>query len=108
MSPGERTPGIAGESLGQAARVRVVLGEPLDHPGVAVPQGDEAGRGQHARLAHPAAEQLARPARPGDERASPTTTEPAGHARPFDRQNVTESAGAASSLADGRPARRRR
>ena len=90
----------AGQGLGEPARVGVVLGQPVDHPVRAVRQRDEPGRGQDAGLAHPAADQLAGAARAPDELASsPTTIEPTGQPRPFERQNVTLSAGPARSIA---------
>src|SRR5207249_10931154 len=54
------------QSMGQAGRVAVVAGEPLD----VVLERVEAGRGEHARLPHRAAEDLARTARAGDEVAA--------------------------------------
>ena len=50
--------GQLGEDLREPAGVLVVVGQPLDHPVAAVPQRDEPGRGDHARLAHPAADEL--------------------------------------------------
>ena len=58
---------------------------------------DQSGRGQHARLPHSAAQPLAIAAGAVDDFARPTSMEPTGAPRPFDRQNITESACAASS-----------
>ena len=67
-------------------------------PAVAVAQGEEPGRREDPGLAHAAAEQLAGAPRAGDERRRcPRRPSRPGAERPFDRQNVTLSAGAASS-----------
>src|SRR4051794_37834682 len=55
------------QALGQATSVGVVLGEALDHPRGAVAKRDQARRGEHAHLAHPASDELARPAGAPDE-----------------------------------------
>ena len=61
----------------------VVLGEPLD----VVVEGVQPGRGEHARLAHPAAEPLAQHPGPlGAGGAAVTTSEPTGAPRPLLRQ----------------------
>ena len=53
---------------------------------------DQPGGGQNSGLTHPAAEPLAQQARlPPSRRGVPTTIEPAGAPRPFDRQNITVS-----------------
>ncbi len=57
------------EPFGQATGVGVVLGQAADGPVRAVRERDEPGRREHAHLAHPAAEELARAARASDERA---------------------------------------
>ena len=51
---------MTGQGLGEPTGVGVVLGEAVDHPVRAVGQGDQPGRGQDPRLAHPAADELAR------------------------------------------------
>src|SRR5581483_9874263 len=68
-----------GQRLGQPPGPGVVVGQPVDHLG----QGDDAGGGDHPRLAHAAAE--------------PGPLLPAGGERPLDRQNITVSTGAAST-----------
>jgi hypothetical protein len=57
----------AAEALGQRARVLMILGEPIDHGG----QRDDPGGCNYPRLAHPAAQQLARTPRAFHERARP-------------------------------------
>ena len=54
------------EGLGEAPRVGVVLGEAVDHAVRAVAERDQSGRGKDPRLAHPAADHLARAARAPD------------------------------------------
>ena len=71
VPPAATMPSIAGQGLGQAAGVGVVLGEAVDHPVRAVGQGDEAGRGEDPGLAHPATDHLAGPARAPDDVARP-------------------------------------
>ena len=65
----------------------------------AVLERDDAGRGDDPGLAHPAADHLAGTPGALDERASPTTTEPTGQPRLFDRQNVAEAPGGTRSRA---------
>src|SRR3990170_2766789 len=50
---------LAGQAAGQARRVGVVLGEPVDHAF----ERNQPGRGEDAHLAHPAAQHLPRAAR---------------------------------------------
>jgi hypothetical protein len=57
----------AAESLGQRARVLMILGEPIDHGG----QRDDPGSRDYPCLAHPPAQQLARTPRAFHERAPP-------------------------------------
>ena len=55
------------QGLGETPGVGVVVGQAIDHAGRTVGQGDEAGRGQDADLAHPATDELARAARARDD-----------------------------------------
>lgn len=50
------------QSLGQRTRIPMIFGEAIDHRG----QRDDSCRRYDSRLAHPAAEHLPRPVRPGD------------------------------------------
>ena len=73
-------PGQLGQPLGQAARVRVVVGEAL----AVVLERVQARRGEDAGLAHAAAEHLAEAVRARDAaRAEPATTEPDRRAEPL-------------------------
>jgi hypothetical protein len=56
-----------GQSLGQAAGVGMVLGQPIDHPVRPVAQRDQPGRGQDADLAHSASDELPAAMSPEDE-----------------------------------------
>jgi hypothetical protein len=77
----------------EEARVGVVFAQPVRH----FFQRDQSRRRQHARLAHAAAQALAIPRARSIASAVPTSMEPTGAPRPFDKQNITESAGAARS-----------
>ena len=86
------------EPLGEAAGVGVVLGEPGDRAVGAVGQRDEAGRGEHADLAHAAADQLARATGAGDERRRARRPRcRSGPRGPSRGRTSAVSAGAASS-----------
>ena len=105
--------GLDAARLGEEPRVLVVVGQPLD----VVVEGVQPRRGQHADLAHAAAEPLA--PHPGLVRSrprSPTTREPTGAPRPLLRQTARTSAhravlrraGCRSRRARSRSGRRRR
>ena len=85
------------QRVGEPTRAGVIVGEPLDHR----LERDDPGRRDHARLAH-----ARRPSGPGARApraitsAGPHSSEPTGAPRPFDRQNITVSAGATSSRGD--------
>src|SRR5256886_4378626 len=59
--------GQPAQAFGEAAGVAMVLGEALDH----LIERDQAGRGHHSGLAHPAAQHLAHSPRALDERTRP-------------------------------------
>ena len=56
------------QTLGEPAGVGVVLGQAVDHAGVAILERDQPGRGEDAHLAHAATDELARTPRAVDER----------------------------------------
>ena len=88
--PGQRL----AERVGEPARPGVVVGEPLDHR----LERDDPGRGDHAGLAHAAAQPRPLRARLGDHvGAARTAASRPARSSPFDRQNITVSAGATSS-----------
>ena len=79
---------------GEAARVRVIVGEPV----AVVLERVQRGGAQDADLAHAAAQHLAEAARAFDVVARPPAiTEPTGAPSPFEKQAETVSNGAASS-----------
>ena len=86
------------ERLGEAAGVRMVVGEPVDHPRAAVAQRDEAGGREDPGLAHPAADELpAAPGAPDDVPAGRRARCRPGNRGPSRCRSVTVSAGPASS-----------
>ena len=89
----EPQPPVRAHPLAQPAGVCVVVGEPVD----VVSQGVQRARGDDAGLAHAAAEELAVSAREAMNSAEPTTADPTGAPRPFEKQTEAESTGAATS-----------
>ena len=87
------TPGNPGEPLREQPRIGVILGEPLE----IVVERVEPGRGEHAGLAHRAAEHAPRAAGRAMSSRRPASRLPTGQPRPFDRATETRSKGAASS-----------
>ena len=88
-------PGIGASSSARKRALRWSSLEPLGH----LLECDQSRCRQHAGLPHPAAEPLAIEARRGRSPPQcPPACEPTGAHRPFDRQNITVSAPAASSF----------
>ena len=77
----------------EAAGTAVIVGQAVD----VVLEGVQAGGGDDTRLPHAAAEELAPRCARAIMAALPSSTEPTGAPRPFDRQTVTESYGATMS-----------
>ena len=75
----------------------MVFCEPIDHARVAVAERDQPRRREDPDLAHPAAEQLARPARLPDERLRPDEHAPDGTGEALREAERHQSAGPASS-----------